>query len=257
MYYIDNEFTRSGRTWAAVVVGCGGTGGYVAEALVRLLPQNVQIILVDFDRVEERNLIRQNFFREDVGKYKSVALAERLTQQFDRPVSYSTLPVQELTIPKMAIVVGCVDNGIARATIAGRIPRQYSWWVDAGNGENFGQVLIGNSKIAEFHQDREVVSSLPLPSIQRPEILLQAPPTLQPNCLDVSSQGPTINQVMAALTVEVVRRLYLGTCPWIQLMVDMEHGTMTPIMATPENCREIMHTKSKDKVRVHREEKGG
>lgn len=257
MYNLDNEFTRSGRTWAAVVVGCGGTGGYVAESLARLLPQNVQIILVDFDRVEERNLIRQNFFREDIGKYKSVALAERLTQQFDRPVSYSTLPIQELTIPKMAIIVGCVDNGIARAVIAERIPREYAWWVDAGNGENFGQVLIGNSKIAEFHQDREVVSSLPLPSIQRPEILLQAPPTPQPNCLDISPQGPAINQIMAAITVETVRRIVMGACPWMQIIVDMEQGAMTPVMATPENCREIMRTKAKDRVKVYLEEKGG
>lgn len=252
MWKLDNQFTRSGRPWALVIVGCGGTGGYVAESLTRLLPGTAQIVLVDFDRVEERNLRRQNFFQEDIGKYKSVALAERLTRQFDRPVSYSTLPIQELTVPQMAIVVGCLDNGIARAEITEHAAGQYSWWIDAGNGENFGQVLIGNSKIAEFHEKDELVTQLPLPSIQRPEILLQAPTTPQPNCIDIPEQGPTINQIVAALTVEVVRRLYMGTCPWMQLTVDMEHGTMSPVMATPEICREIMHTKSKSKVVIEK-----
>jgi len=85
MYSLDNSFTRG--VWTALVAGCGGTGGYAAEGLARLLPSNAKIVLVDFDRVEEQNLIRQNFFREDIGKYKSITLAERLTQKFDRPIA--------------------------------------------------------------------------------------------------------------------------------------------------------------------------
>ena len=36
------------------------------------------IVLVDHDRVEPHNLLRQNFYPEDVGRFKSQALADRL-----------------------------------------------------------------------------------------------------------------------------------------------------------------------------------
>jgi len=32
----------------------------------------------------------------------------------------------------------------------------------------------------------------------------------------------------------VVRRILEGTCPWMQLYLDLDAGTLTPTMATPE-----------------------
>ena len=48
------------------------TGGYVAEGLCRLFQgREAAIVLVDHDRVEPHNLLRQNFYPEDVGRFKS------------------------------------------------------------------------------------------------------------------------------------------------------------------------------------------
>lgn len=101
-----------------MVVGCGGTGAYVAESLCRLLPHEAKLVLVDHDRVEERNLIRQNFFKRDVGKVKSEALALRLAMKYDRPVAYSIYPISMTAVTGSGILIGCVDNGIARRDIA-------------------------------------------------------------------------------------------------------------------------------------------
>ena len=49
-----------------VVVGCGGTGGFVAEGLCRLLPRDYTLVLIDGDLVEPANLQRQNFYTEDL-----------------------------------------------------------------------------------------------------------------------------------------------------------------------------------------------
>lgn len=54
------------------------------------------------------------------------------------------------------------------------------------------------------------------------------------HCAEIAEQGPTINQIVAAVVVEVVRRLIEGTCPWMQLYLDLEAGTLAPVMATPE-----------------------
>ena len=76
-YRLDTHFMTDNPR--ITVVGCGGTGGFVAEALCRLYTgRRAEIALVDHDRVEPHNLLRQNFYSQDVGRYKSEALAERL-----------------------------------------------------------------------------------------------------------------------------------------------------------------------------------
>ena len=251
MYKLDSSFTQGHFT--VTVVGCGGTGGFAAEGICRLLPARADLVLVDHDRVEERNLIRQNFSREDLGKFKSEALAQRLAHRYGHAVAYSTLPVALADIKTPGLVIGCVDNGPARREIAERVkhalfpPYGYvSWWVDAGNGENYGQVLIGNNLGGFFDPEKGVCRALPLPTIQRPELLAQAPP--QQDCVQIAEQGITINQAIAAMVVEVVHRLIEGTCLWMQLYLDLEAGTLQPALATPEVVQGIIGTKRR-KVR--------
>ena len=254
MYRLDNSFARS--RFAVTVVGCGGTGGFVAEGLCRLLPPRADLVLVDPDRVEERNLGRQNFTREDMGRFKSEALAHRLARRYGRAVGYTVLPVVMAKL-RSGLVIGCVDNGLARRDIAARIPHRSfmysaaspmptvtapSWWLDAGNAENYGQILIGNGSELElsgsFDEEQGICFALPLPTIQRPELLAEAP--RRRDCAEIAvEQGPTINQAMAALVLEVARRVIEGTCPWMQLYCDLEAGTLTPALATPEAVSRI------------------
>ena len=65
--------------------------------LVRRLFQGRQaaIVLVDHDRVEPHNLLRQNFYPEDVGRFKSQALADRLAKAYRRPIGYSVYAFRE------------------------------------------------------------------------------------------------------------------------------------------------------------------
>lgn len=249
MYKLDSSFARGHFT--VTVVGCGGTGGFGAEGLCRLLPARADLVLVDHDRVEERNLIRQNFSWEDLGVLKSEVLAQRLACRYGRPVAYSTLPVALADITVPGLVIGCVDNGPARRDIAEKIKHSLyptygyvSWWVDAGNGESYGQVLLGNCSGAVFDQEKGICHALPLPIIQRPELLAQAPPR-ERGCVQIAEQGTTINQAMAALVVEMVRRLIAGTYTWMQLYLDLEAGTLHSVSALPDVVRRITGIKTK------------
>jgi hypothetical protein len=69
-----------------LIVGCGGIGAWLAQALNRLLPKDVPLTLVDGDELEERNLDRQLFGTEDIGKPKAEALAEQLRQGSSRKI---------------------------------------------------------------------------------------------------------------------------------------------------------------------------
>lgn len=61
----------------AIVVGCGGIGGNIALSLVSSGFNH--FTLIDYDTVEASNLNRQfSFSRDDIGKNKVVALADKL-----------------------------------------------------------------------------------------------------------------------------------------------------------------------------------
>ena len=62
--------------------------------------------------------------------------------------------------------------------------------------------------------------------------------------LDLTDQDPTINQMMASLALQVVRRMVAGTCPFMGLYLDMEQGTVTPTYATPETVARVTRSGS-------------
>ena len=76
--YDRNPAVLRGRLESACVgiAGCGGLGSRVAEMLVRAGVG--RLVLVDHDRIEESNLNRQFYFRDQIGQYKVEGLAELL-----------------------------------------------------------------------------------------------------------------------------------------------------------------------------------
>lgn len=240
MYTIDSSTTYSK---GVIVVGCGGTGGFVSEGLARMIPMDYSITLIDMDTVEESNLTRSSFTKDDIGRYKSQALAIRLSHQYTRPIQYSIIPVGLAALPPAKIIVGCVDNGPARKAISKWV-KNGMWWIDSGNDHNFGQIFIGNAAIDHmtpaFLEDTQKCGRLPLPVIQQPALLSTV--VRKRSCseaVDANEQGPTINQAMAVLVLETVRRIIDGTCPWMQLYLDLDKGIMTPVMITPEEVSRI------------------
>ena len=249
-----------------VLVGCGGTGGFLAEAICRLLiGREASLYLVDPDRVEPHNVARQCFDRSDIGRFKAEVLAERLARQFGREIGYSVLPYdRELHAQVFAdansllnLLVGCVDNATARRAIAATIEdrswncgsrRGRVWWLDCGNGRNSGQVLLGNSTRAEelrgaFLRELELWRALPAPSLQRPDVL-EAPPEPQPvpDCAEAiarGDQGPTINQVVAAMAASYVEKLLAGTCGWMASYFDLDDGALRCVPADAKMVAEI------------------
>ncbi len=240
--------------WKILVVGCGGTGGYVAEGLCRLLIGiDIPLILVDHDRVEPHNLLRQHFYKTDVGKFKSQALAERLARQFGRPVGYCVYPYDAELIGQNlgagmysrlseGIIIGCVDTPEARRSIANGI-KYTNWWIDAGNGYSSGQVLIGNASDSgqmqgAFEEYYQQVTRLPIPSLQLPSLLAPAtvPHTAPRDCAEAvvnDEQSPVINQAMAMLVLQFMHRLLNKELTWMGAYLDLEAGTLQPVPAEP------------------------
>ncbi len=151
------------------VLGCGGTGGYIVRDLCRLLyalPRPIRLVLADADRVEEKNLIRQNFTPADIGANKAETLAARYSGAFGVPISYLPEYVEstdalgrllspryvayeteggyQKRLPEEIILVGAVDNFKTR-----QLCHQYFRsasdliYIDTGNSEYVGQAVCG------------------------------------------------------------------------------------------------------------------
>ena len=71
---LQNKFSAA----TVAVCGLGGLGSNIAVALARAGVGN--LILIDFDKVDISNLHRQQYKANQVGKYKTDALAENLME---------------------------------------------------------------------------------------------------------------------------------------------------------------------------------
>jgi len=98
-----------------ILFGCGGVGGWCAEALVRTGVQD--ITLVDFDVVAESNLNRQLAALEtNIGQPKMEALKERL-QKIQSPVKvrtksgrYSAETAADFDLNEYDYVIDAIDS---------------------------------------------------------------------------------------------------------------------------------------------------
>ncbi|KAA6447004.1 ThiF family adenylyltransferase [Bacillus swezeyi] len=137
-----------------VIVGCGGTGGYVAQQVaqaVSIFQSYGRLILADYDTVEEKNLRNQLFIKKDIGKNKSEVLAERYRAAYQIQIgSYSESYVEDATSlqniffsdymsnPKygtyLPILISCVDNNFSRKVFHEYFQSQNNLlYIDVGN----------------------------------------------------------------------------------------------------------------------------
>lgn len=107
----DSAIRERLATSHVAVVGCGGLGSNIAMMLVRAGVG--RLTLIDFDVVDDSNLNRQMFFRDQVGQPKVAALAETL-RRIDADVRLDV--VRECMTPENLIAtVGGADVVIEAA----------------------------------------------------------------------------------------------------------------------------------------------
>ena len=82
------------------IAGCGGLGSNCAVSLARV--GIGKLILADFDVIEESNLNRQYFFRDQLGKEKAFALKENIEKITTRTVVEAhNLKLNEENLPEL------------------------------------------------------------------------------------------------------------------------------------------------------------
>jgi PRTRC genetic system ThiF family protein len=263
-------------TLSLVLVGCGGTGSWLAPTVVRTarlliekFNKNVQVVFVDPDTVEPKNCYRQNFAEFEVGRNKAEALAFRyglswgvevlaLPCAFDAELLEKQLDQERHTYYGLSVVIGCVDNARARSEIQRYVAELTGfstarWWLDCGNDKHSGQVLVGgfNAK-----NDRNIFpipdycTRLPLPTEQHPELsdaeIAEVELDSGLSCADLAlrgAQGLAVNQQVAATAGDyLLQMLVYGSLNHFQTYFDQSSGTMRSTPITAANLRKYFDT---------------
>lgn len=210
-----------------VVIGCGGTGSYYIRDLARLvgsMKTKPEIVLIDGDTVEEKNLIRQNFVSVDIGRNKAEVQAGRyagLGAQMAFKSEYLSSKSQLHEIVKNnysgVLIVSCVDNIKTRLLIREALaekPAGQTFWIDCGNEEETGQVVI-SVKASSWDLETMKVGLYPTPDVfdLYPELLERAKTDKLPtemNCAEMAVASPQfgfVNGTAAMIAVNFTHRL--------------------------------------------------
>lgn len=161
---MSNTFCINHDKFNLVLIGCGGTGGNLIPMLTRLMysfinskyyRKSIQLTLVDGDVVEEKNLFRQPFIKQDVGRNKAQIFAERYGGAFGLEVAYMPQYIHNRKEilncmnkwDALDIIIGCVDNDETREIIYQAYKNlRTGIWIDSGNEKTSGQVIMGVKK---------------------------------------------------------------------------------------------------------------
>ncbi len=148
-----------------LVIGCGGTGSYLIRDLARMISignekysRKDSILLCDADKVEPKNLARQNFIKSDIDQNKAKVLSERYSTAYNVEIGYIDSYVNKEDILQIIntfqnnfVILGCVDNNETRHMIHDAIESHDDShnggiiYIDAGNEQYAGQVVLSFS----------------------------------------------------------------------------------------------------------------
>lgn len=217
-YFDPNHYLKT-----IAIIGLGGTGANVARIVGRIaydMQRNRRhapdILLIDPDKVETKNVGRQLFAPSDVGQYKAEIVGKRLNYA----LGLSTRWIPDAVDAKRHfdryssnIVISCVDNHIARR----EIHKISGILIGAGNHNNAGQVTIGNSDdrdLIKRYLDDEKVRYLPKEGLLFPALLeSETQLDLQPenlSCAELVATGEQdllVNDWMATVVGQYVYKL--------------------------------------------------
>ncbi len=191
------------------LVGCGGTGSMVLGGLVRLVlalrsidGPKLDVVVYDPDRVSQANVGRQLYYPGDIDQNKAAVSINRINIAFG--LDFRAIPEKydPVLYETGNIVIGCVDTRKSRKKIREVLDHKHNhpYYIDCGNGDRYGQVLIGNGS-----------KELPWPWEVLPDLVSDAPDDDGPSCSlaeALESQDLFINQEIALCALKLLWSLF-------------------------------------------------
>jgi PRTRC genetic system ThiF family protein len=242
IHHMDSRLlTRAVRI---LLVGAGGTGSHVLRRLATIHqawvelghPEGLDVIVIDPDVVSKTNVGRQNFYPSDVGHSKAEILVNRCNLMMQTKWKANQEKVDDSSrISNIDLVIGCVDNRRGRAAILNAIgnwSNQATYYMDIGNREHDGQVILG--QVAP--RNKAVENRLPHVADLFPEIIDTSLDDKDetPSCSlaeALEKQSLFINDTMANTAMNMLWELFrYGQISQHGQFVNIKSGRITPLV---------------------------
>ncbi|MBY0240175.1 MAG: PRTRC system ThiF family protein [Burkholderiaceae bacterium] len=209
------------------LAGVGGNGAQMAGCLARLdiamralgHPAGLHVHAFDPDTVSEANVGRQLYSRADIGAHKAVVTMSRLNQFYGldwdasiHPIEHAWRGERHFRRREADILISCVDTRAARRRMHDYLfsGARYGYWLDVGNRQHDGQVVLGQPP----------GTRLPLDAPERLRCVTERYPELldetvgednTPSCsvrMSLAAQGLFINDVVVRFAAQMLYELF-------------------------------------------------
>jgi molybdopterin-synthase adenylyltransferase len=131
------------KEYSVTICGAGALGGNLTENLARAGFARLKVI--DCDRIEERNLSTQPYYRSDIGAFKAKILANHLYQAIGTKVEAET---KELTaanahqlLKEIQLIVDVFDNSTSRQAVKDSAAQSGIPCLHTGLSSDFAEVV--------------------------------------------------------------------------------------------------------------------
>jgi len=258
-HYLDKQIAQTVHPVLVNLIGVGGTGSHVLlaladinQTLLNLGGPGLVVRAFDAKKVASHNLGRQRFSEAEIGMEKADALINRInrcTGTYWRAMIHAFSEDYELSLQKYLsaqITISCVDTVKARFEIE-RILLRYvaneqdnvrespSYWLDFGNGRDFGQVFLSTLQSIEQPSSKEYnpVPTLPIFTQEYRQWLESIDDRDGPSCSTaeaLSRQDMFVNPILANCGCRLLWRLLIeGKTTTRGIFVNAGEYKMVPV----------------------------
>jgi molybdopterin/thiamine biosynthesis adenylyltransferase len=157
------------RELPVTVCGAGALGANITESLARSGFARLRVI--DRDRVEERNLSTQPYYRSDVGAFKAKILANALYRALGVAVEAKAEELTAVNAGKLlgdsGLVIDTFDNSVARAVVKAHCDGAGLPCLHAGLAGDYAEVIwneiyrvpsVANDDVCDYPLARNLVT---------------------------------------------------------------------------------------------------
>lgn len=154
-----------------VVIGAGSTGSFLSLTLAKMGLSNIKVI--DYDKIEEKNIPNQFFRIQDVGKFKVDALKEIIKNFTGTEILTENVKIDEnynFDLDLNTLFIFCLDNMEGRNIIYNSLKEFPVKIIDTrfgSEGFSIHVVDLGNDEDKELYEKSLELSTVDTPCGQK------------------------------------------------------------------------------------------
>ncbi|MBD2614732.1 MAG: ThiF family adenylyltransferase [Nostoc sp. ZfuVER08] len=141
--YRSNAVMAKLKNYPVTICGAGALGANIAENLARSGFEKLTVI--DRDRIEERNLSTQPYYRSDVGAFKAKILANNLYRAIGTKVDAKTKELTPANVNQLLqdsqLIIDVFDNSVARQILKDYADKFSIPCLHAGLAADYAEVI--------------------------------------------------------------------------------------------------------------------